>query len=118
MYVGQVMEDHHVLHVAVDTNQGDMCRTLIDYGADVNAWTTDTDAETPLHIAARSHVGVDIVKMLIDNGAVVDAQTSVNKITPLHIVVKVDEAYSNVFDYKYSLTKHYTPSKEDFPDIT
>lgn len=46
--------------------------------------------ETPLHLAARSNQ-IDVMKILIDNGATVDACAHENQ-TPLHIAARLGNA--------------------------
>jgi len=60
------------LHVAVMVENYELCVTLIEEGANVNAY--DDKGWTPLHGAA--HVGnVKIINLLAENGANVNALT-------------------------------------------
>lgn len=54
---------------------------LTEKGVDVH--TADKDGITPLHLAAKNGQ-IEMVKFLIKRGANVNAQSAVNKLTPLH----------------------------------
>jgi len=55
---------------------------LLDEGADVNSATQR--GETPLHYAARA-AKPNIMKLLLDNGAELDAKSKVRMTTFLHL---------------------------------
>ncbi len=54
------------LHEAISKGQIDICKLLIENGADIHA--TDNSLTTPLHLASY-HGYIDIAKLLIDQGA-------------------------------------------------
>jgi hypothetical protein len=63
----------------------DICRLLIDKGAQVNA--KDRNGCTPLHWAAeRGHI--EIVRLLCDHGADVDARNHQDGSRPLHYAAR------------------------------
>ena len=68
------------LMVAVMTDHIDICRLLIDKGAQIDAknWI----ALTPLHLAADSGL-IEIVRLLCDHGADIEAQSILRR-RPLH----------------------------------
>ena len=66
-----------ILLYAARRGSGDICKILIDSGANVNV--KDSGDNTPLHCAARA----DVCKILIDSGADVNARNSGGS-TPLH----------------------------------
>jgi len=55
---------------------------LIAAGADVNA--VDDDGKTPLHTAATHSDNPEVIRLLIDAGADLEAKFEVNGMTPLH----------------------------------
>ncbi|KAG8434449.1 hypothetical protein GDO86_012717 [Hymenochirus boettgeri] len=72
------------LILAVQKKSPDICKALIENGADVNV--KDEDMWSPLHFAAQS--GDDrIVRLLLDNQAYVDAKERDNW-TPLHLAAQ------------------------------
>lgn len=72
------------LWTAALDNDVDRCQELMRKGHDVNQ--KDSSGYTPLHYAVRSS-SVQLVRLLIDAGANVNAQTSAGKATPLHRAV-------------------------------
>ena len=81
--------------MAVANRAIDFSRLLIEKGADLNA---KTDA-TPLHLACRSGRN-EIVALLLESGAEVDARTESGR-TPLHVA-----ASKNSLDVARLLIKH------------
>jgi ankyrin repeat protein len=73
------------LHIAILSRNDALAALLIRAGAHVNA-KMPTEGETPLHAATRTNM-VDIVRMLIANGANVNGETTLGK-TALHIAVE------------------------------
>jgi ankyrin repeat protein len=70
-----------LLHAATDwpghfPNNPQVVQLLIDAGADVNARFTGPHTETPLHWAASSD-DVDVIDVLLDNGADIEAPGAV-----------------------------------------
>lgn len=70
-----------LLHAATDwpghfPNNSQVVQLLIDAGADVNARFTGPHTETPLHWAASSD-DVDVIDVLLDNGADIEAPGAV-----------------------------------------
>jgi hypothetical protein len=68
------------LHTAAREGHLDICRLLIDKGAQMEA--KNNMGYTPLHCAARS-AHVDVCRLLIDKGAQIDARDDF-RYTPLH----------------------------------
>ena len=77
------------LKIAAKKNHKELAEFLISQGAEVNSRNRKRHS-TPLHAAAkRGRLG--IVKLLIKNGAMLDAKTK-NRQTPLHLAAKKDRA--------------------------
>jgi len=72
--------DWTCLMTAASRGHLDMCRLLIDKGAQMEV--KDCDDWTPLHIAAR-HVDIEVVRLLCDHGAYIEARSD-NGYRPLH----------------------------------
>lgn len=73
------------LHYAAHNGLFEVCRILLDYGAECIA-SADNERRTPLHLAvSKGHT--DIMMLLLDNKAKVDAQDSL-RWTPLHHAAK------------------------------
>ena len=71
-----------LLHYVVSKSDVRYIRVLANLGADFNA--RDSKNRTPLHWAARSGVGPDVVEELINGGTLVDARDH-NQQTALHL---------------------------------
>ncbi len=95
---GKVLEtpDHKgdsALHIAIEENQPDKLRALIDAGANLSAATSEGD--TPLHRAVwHGHVG--FTDVLLDAGAPLDMRNYRGE-TPLHLAVQLWDPDSAVF---------------------
>jgi ankyrin repeat protein len=78
------------LHSAVYNNRMEIARYLLDSGAAVNDRVINEDNRTALHEAAA--VGsTDMVQLLLDRGADINAITSDENQTPLHWAEKVGQ---------------------------
>ena len=62
------------LHQAVFSNETELVNQLISNGANVNE--PNFDGSTPLHIACRDGL-LEMVKILIENGAIIDFKSKV-----------------------------------------
>ena len=111
------------LHLAVNQNDLNSVKILVENGAMVNA--RNKDNHTPLHISAADG-SKEIVKILIENGASIDIQNQ-DQETALHIAVKENEL--EVVKYlvengalvnaknKDNFTPHFLAAKLNFNDI-
>ena len=70
------------LQAAVEANQFEISRLLIEYGADVNAKTTGELEITALHDAAADGY-LDLIRLLVEHGADLNAKDNVHHGTPL-----------------------------------
>jgi uncharacterized protein len=75
------------LHSAAASRQLEICRLLLDKGANINA--VQADEFTPLHGAAQNG-DVELVKLLLDRGADVHARTETGA-TPLALAEAADQ---------------------------
>ena len=75
--------DHTPLIIAVLNNQIESVQTLCALGADVEYTTDKIHGYRPLHFAAE-HDNSEIIKLLIEHGALLNAQT-LTGCTPLHL---------------------------------
>jgi hypothetical protein len=73
-----------LLHQAIENNQTDVVKYLVDKGADLNL--KDSKGNTALHIATQKDQ-TDVVKYLTDKGAKLDLQNNDNKI-PLDLAAQ------------------------------
>jgi ankyrin repeat protein len=69
------------LHLAVKNSNYDICKLLLEFGADVNA--CDQWGNRPLHIATQWLGRASICKLLLDYGAFINAQNNSDN-TSLH----------------------------------
>ena len=75
------------LHSAVERNWPEVVAYLIENGAAVNVHETGFEHATPLHGAIGYQGSVEMVELLIANGAVLNAQDKSGE-TPLHYAVR------------------------------
>jgi ankyrin repeat protein len=73
--------DNTPLHLAVKNSNYDICKLLLEFGADVNA--CDQWGNRPLHIATQWIGRASICKLLLDYGAFINAQNNSDN-TSLH----------------------------------
>ena len=78
-------EGYHLLYDALDNKHTEVAKLLLTNGSKVNS-EVGLHVNTPLHFAVRNG-DIEIVKMLLDRGADVDAINLYN-VTPLHIAVE------------------------------
>ena len=74
------------LYCAADAGDHTRCQSLLAIGADVNHIRNPEYNDTPLHMASLNG-RTPIVKLLIDNGALVDSKSR-NGFTPLQIAAQ------------------------------
>ncbi len=79
----QIVRDPEVLHEAVNPGQLAVVRWLLSKGADVNARTLRGSMATPLHTAAFAG-NFEMVQLLVQHGADLDAIDSEHRTTPAH----------------------------------
>lgn len=72
------------LHLAVENNDGQMCKLLVDYNADVN-WC-DNNGQSPIFNCTGSDISYEIFELFLTSGAKVD-MCDVFERTPLHYSV-------------------------------
>ena len=77
------IKGNKVLHIAVYNNNIQMIKNLIKIGIDINA--TNSEGNTPLHLAVCDIKKIKIVKLLLDNGADISIANH-NGYTPLDFV--------------------------------
>ncbi|MHC4501293.1 MAG: ankyrin repeat domain-containing protein [Planctomycetota bacterium] len=74
------------LHYAVVFGRLEIAKTLIDHGANVNA--KDSDQGTPIHFALMAkHNEIELLRLLLDNGADWRVSPEFEGLTPLHMAV-------------------------------
>ena len=81
----------HPLHCAVAKNNSDLCRILLDHGANVNVQVHTCYITSMLHLAQPLHLAVqlgfmDVCRLLIERGALINAETEKGK-TPLYLAI-------------------------------
>ena len=80
------------LHLAARFTSASVVRVIVEAGADVRAVDKDY-MQTPLHIAAKFNPNADVIRALVEGGAVVDARADYNdyrwkQLTPLHFAAR------------------------------
>lgn len=70
-----------LLHFAARDGLYDVCKLLLENGADVNV--SNKKGMTPLHLAAWNGCPLEIIELLIAHNADVNAETDIGQ-TPLH----------------------------------
>ena len=88
-----------LLYLAIAAGHDQACKLLIEKGASVNLCKS-SNWMSPLHLAASTARNVNIVKLLVDNGAKVTC-TDVMKETPLHKAARNNKV--EVVDYLLDL---------------
>ena len=89
------------LYQAVKSNNYDEIKKLIEAGATIFKGNSkefklySEDEDTPLHIATKNGF-LNIIKLLVENGAIIDA-TNRKEQTPLHWAVH--NGYSDIINY-------------------
>lgn len=76
------------LHVAVENNDLQMCKLLLDYNADIN-WC-ESDGQSPLFTSAGSEISCEIFDFLLMSGGKVGICDMFGR-TPLHYIVSYGE---------------------------
>lgn len=71
------------LHIAAKKGNWEIVLILLKNGADVHAKTED--GETPLYLACQAKCDPKLIKLILEYGADVNVQSTVDKYTPLHI---------------------------------
>ena len=72
------------LHLAAFMGHHEVACALLDHGADIEAVSTNSIANRPLHAALAGKGARDVIEMLIDRGADVNARAELD-LTPLHL---------------------------------
>lgn len=114
------------LHTAAfSSSNPEICNTLIDCGADVNAYAAEK--KTALHICVAENNNPEIVETLIKRGADVNALDT-NDQTPLHIAVRYsntasviralidNNADTCIQDIRQRIPQDYAKMRKGFPD--
>ena len=72
------------LHLAAFMGHADVARILLDHGADLEAVSTNSIANRPLHAALAGKSVTEVIELLIARGADVNARAELD-LTPLHL---------------------------------
>ena len=65
------------LHFAVKNNQLNICRILVERGCNVNKQSKE-EFTSPLHLAADTNISTEIMQLLINAGANIEAKDNIN----------------------------------------
>ena len=82
------------LHLAVQINNADIVKALIEKGADVNA--INDRGVTPLHLAIVKKQPEEVIKTLIENGA--DYNVKEANFSAMELAKLMDVDYMHLFD--------------------
>ncbi|XP_066911111.1 uncharacterized protein [Clytia hemisphaerica] len=95
-----------ILNAAIECNQYEICEYLLNKGADPNLrGESNSDQETSLWLACKSHVSPNIVKLLLLNGA--DRYTSHPPVL-FHLFHSFDQTKADFLLEGYDVTNHET----------
>lgn len=84
------------LHNAVVAGHYEVAKYLIEAGCDINV--QDSDGWTPLHCAASCN-NLPLVKLLIENGALIYATTTSDNLTPAVKCEQSEEGFEDCYKY-------------------
>lgn len=84
------------LHNAVVAGHYEVAKYLIEAGCDINV--QDSDGWTPLHCAASCN-NLPLVKLLIENGALIYATTTSDNSTPAMKCEQSEEGFDDCYNY-------------------
>lgn len=84
------------LHNAVVAGHYEIAKYLIEAGCDINV--QDSDGWTPLHCAASCN-NLPLVKLLIENGALIYATTTSDNSTPAMKCEQSEEGFEDCYNY-------------------
>lgn len=84
------------LHNAVVAGHYEVAKFLIEAGCDIN--TQDSDGWTPLHCAASCN-NLPLVKLLVENGALIYATTTSDHSTPAMKCEQSEEGFEECYKY-------------------
>ena len=79
---------HLLLHLAVYYDRQTLVRSLLAQGADIHTQSPGRRGMMPLHVAAWRN-NIPMAKLLIDQGASLEAKSDLDKLTPLETAEKV-----------------------------
>lgn len=88
------------LHNAVVAGHYEVAKFLIEAGCDIN--TQDSDGWTPLHCAASCN-NLPLVKLLVENGALIYATTISDHSTPAMKCEQTEEGFEECYKYLMDL---------------
>lgn len=83
------VDGYTLLHRAAQFGHAEACSLLLDHGADADAYSHNAEEIAPIHAAIGGRQQ-QIVPLLLDRGAHIDAQES-HGFTPLHQAAALDD---------------------------